>query len=368
MSRRPVVHQFIPSLAKRDAVGFHTFALAELLRELGADSTIYTAHINSETKDLARHYRSHVRDPNPDLIVYQTSIGSPMADYVMGRSEPLMLNYHNMTPPEYFYGWDATLGAELDHGRRQLARLCRRASVAVADSDYNARDLTELKPARVEVIPVLTDDALFPDDTLFPDGEQRTPRRVPDHSAPTVLFVGRLAPNKCQHDLLAAMAVVRQQIPGAELVLVGSSSSDRYEQSLREFAAELGIADAVRFEGSVSVSDLGSWYRRADVFVCLSEHEGFCVPILEAMAWGVPVVAFDAAAVPDTVADAGVILDDKSPAVVASAIERVVGDESVRRNLVELGLARAKELRTSVVRPRFRDFFVELLKSGELRR
>ncbi|MXW62639.1 MAG: glycosyltransferase family 4 protein [Acidimicrobiaceae bacterium] len=367
MSRRPVVHQFIPSLAKRDAVGFHTFALDELLRELGADSTIYTAHINSETKDLARHYRSHVRDPNPDLIVYQASIGSPMADYVLGRPEPLMLNYHNMTPPEFCYGWDATLGAELDLGRRQLARLCRRAFIAVADSDYNARDLTELKLKRVEVIPVLTDDALFPVDEPPTPGSALDGSAL-DGSALTVLFVGRLAPNKCQHDLLAAMAVVRQRIPGAELVLVGSSSSDRYEQSLREFAAELGIADAVRFEGSVSVSDLGSWYRRADVFVCLSEHEGFCVPILEAMAWGVPVVAFDAAAVPDTVADAGVILDDKSPAVVASAIERVVGDESVRRNLVELGSARAKELRTSVVRPRLRDFFVELLKSGELRR
>lgn len=362
MSRRPVVHQFIPSLAERDAVGFHTFAVDEILRELGAESTIYTAHINSETKDRARHYRQHATDPRPDLIVYQVSIGSPMADYVMGRSEPLMLNYHNMTPPEFFYGWEATLGAELDRGRRQLAGLCRRASVAVADSDFNARDLKELKLARVEVIPVLTDDDLFPVD------EPRTPRPVPDRSAPTVLFVGRLAPNKCQHDLLAAMAVLRRRMPGVELVLVGSSTAERYEQSLREYATELGIADAVSFEGSVSVSDLGSWYRRADVFVCLSEHEGFCVPILEAMAWGVPVIAFDAAAVPDTVAGAGVVLEDKSPGVVAAAIERVVSDESLQRHLVDLGSARAQELRTSAVRPLFRDFFVELLKSRAARR
>lgn len=362
MSRRPVVHQFIPSLARRDAVGFHTFAVDEILRGLGAESTIYTAHINSETKDRARHYRQHARDPSPDLIVYQASIGSPMADYVMGRSEPLMLNYHNMTPPEFFYGWDSTLGAELDRGRRQLAGLCHRASVAVADSEFNARDLAELKPARVEVIPVLTDDALLP-----VDGPP-APRAVRDRSAPTVLFVGRLAPNKCQHDLLAAMAVLRQRIPGAELVLVGSSSAERYEQSLREFAAELGIADSVRFEGSVSATDLGSWYRSADVFVCLSEHEGFCVPILEAMAWGLPVIAFDAAAVPDTVAGAGVVLEDKSAGVVASAIERVVSDELLRQHLVELGSARAEELRASVVRPRFRDFFLELLKSGEIRR
>lgn len=359
MNRKPVVHQFIPSLAVRDAVGSHTFAVDELLSELGADTTIYTAHINSQTRDRSRHYRQHVRDPAPDLIVYQASIGSPMADYVMGRSEPLMLNYHNMTPPEYFYGWEPSLGADLDFGRRQLARLCRRAVVGVADSEFNARELTELKLEHVEVIPVLTDDALLPVD------DPPTTRAIPDESAVTVLFVGRLAPNKCQHDLLAAMALLRQRVTSAELVLVGSSSSERYEKALREFAVELGIADAVRFEGSLPMADLVSWYRRADVFVCLSEHEGFCVPILEAMAWGVPVVAFDAAAVPKTVAAAGVVLDDKSPAVVATAIERVVRDAPLRQRLVQLGFQRASELRASAVRPQFQDFFKNLLKSGQ---
>ena len=361
MSRRPIVHQFIPSLARRDAVGFHTLAVDRMLRELGADSTIYTAHLNAETEDLARHYRHHAKDPSPDLVIYQASIGSPMVDYLLGRPDPLMLDYHNMTPPEFFYGWEPTLGAELAFGRRQLAGLCRRAVVAVADSDFNASELIELECRRVEVIPVLTDDALFP-----VDGSQASPADR-DDSALTVLFVGRLAPNKCQHDLLAAMAVLRQQIPTAELVLVGSSTSRRYEKALREFAVDLGIADAVSFAGSVPVPELKSRYRRADVFVCLSEHEGFCVPILEAMAWGVPVVAFDAAAVPKTVAGAGLVLDDKSPAVVAAAVERIVGDEPLRRRLVQLGSDRASELRAGAVRPQLREFFADLLKSDLLK-
>ena len=361
MNRRPIVHQFIPSLTKRDAVSFHTLAVDEMLRELGADSTIYTAHINSETEDRARHYRHHAKDPNPDLVIYQASIGSQMVDYLLARSEPLMLNYHNMTPPEFLFGWEPTLGAELAFGRRQLVGLCRRAVVAVADSDFNARELIDLKCKRVEVIPVLTDDALLP-----VVGSQTSPP-CRDRSALTVLFVGRLAPNKCQHDLLAAMAVLRERIPTAELVLVGSPTSERYEKALRGFAAELGIADAVSFAGSVPVSELVSWYRRADVFVCLSEHEGFCVPILEAMAWGVPVVAFDAAAVPKTVADAGLVLDDKSPAVVAAAVERIVGDDPLRERLVQLGLARATELRAAAVRPQLQEFFADLLKSDLLK-
>ncbi len=332
-----------------------------MLRELGADSTIYAAHLNAGTEDLARHYRHHAKDPSPDLVIYQASIGSPMVDYLLGRPEPLMLNYHNMTPPEFFYGWEPTLGAELAFGRRQLARLCRRVVVAVADSDFNARELIDFECRRVEVIPVLTDDALFP-----VDGSLQTPADR-DDSAFTVLFVGRLAPNKCQHDLLAAMAVLRQRVPTAELVLVGSPTSRRYEKALREFAADLGIADAVSFEGSVPVPELTSWYRRADVFVCLSEHEGFCVPILEAMAWGVPVVAFDAAAVPKTVASAGLVLDDKSPAVVAAAVERIVGDEPLRQRLVRLGSDRASELRAEAVRPHLREFFADLLNSDLLK-
>ncbi len=330
-----------------------------MLRELGAVSTIYTAHLNAETVDLARHYRHHAKDPNPDLVIYQASIGSPMVDYLLGRPEPLMLNYHNMTPPEFFYGWEPTLGAELAFGRRQLAGFCRRAVVAVADSDFNARELLECR--RVEVIPVLTDDALFPVDGSQASAADR------DDSALTVLFVGRLAPNKCQHDLLAALAVLRQQIPTAELVLVGSATSSRYEKALREFAADLGIADAVSFEGSVPVPELMSWYRRADVFVCLSEHEGFCVPILEAMAWGVPVVAFDAAAVPKTVAGAGLVLDDKSPAVVAAAVERIIGDDALRERLVQLGSDRAEELRTGATRPQWQEFLADLLKSDLLK-
>ncbi len=342
-------------------MGFHTLAVDQMLRGLGADSTIYTAHLNAETEDLARHYRHHARDPNPDLVIYQVSIGSPMVDYLLGRPEPLMLNYHNMTPPEFFYGWEPTLGAELAFGRRQLAGLCRRAVVAVADSDFNARELIELECRRVEVVPVLTDDALFP-----VAGSQPSPADRND-SALTVLFVGRLAPNKCQHDLLAAMAVLRQQIPTAELVLVGSPTSARYEKALREFAVDLGIADAVSFEGSVTVPELMSWYRRADVFVCLSEHEGFCVPILEAMAWGVPVVAFDAAAVPKTVAGAGLVLNDKSPAVVAAAVERIISDDPLRERLVKLGSDRASELRAGVVRPQLQEFFADLLKSDLLK-
>ena len=337
MTERPVVHQFTAVLSGRDAVGHHTLAVDGMLREIGADTTIFAAHVNPELKDRVTHYRHHVDAPAPDLIIYQASTGTPVADYLLERPEPVVVNYHNMTPAEYYYPWKPHLGAELDHGRRQLARLCRQAHFGIADSEFNAGELRSFGLNNVEVSPVLVNDAVLP-----VGGALASAGSVGVVSKVTLLFVGRLAPNKCQQDLVSALAVLRRWRPGVELVLVGASSADVYEAALKDFAAELGVGDAVRFVSSVSSSELAcAGIERADVFVCLSEHEGFCVPLVEAMAWGVPVVAAAAAAVPETLGGAGVLLTDKSAVVVAAAVERVLDDVGLREGLVSRGLVRA---------------------------
>ena len=358
MTKRPVVHQFTAVLSGRDAVGHHTLAVDEMLREIGVDTTIYAAHVNPELKDRVTHYRHHVDAPAPDLIIYQASTGTPVADYLLQRPEPVVVNYHNMTPAEYYYPWKPHLGAELDHGRRQLARLCRQAHFGIADSEFNAGELRSFGLNSVEVSPVLVNDAVLPVGGALASagsGEDGLESKV------RLLFVGRLAPNKCQQDLVSALAVLRRWRPGVELVLVGASSADVYEAALKDFAAELGVGDAVRFVSSVSSSELVGLYQQADVFVCLSEHEGFCVPLVEAMAWGVPVVAAAAAAVPETLGGAGVLLTDKSPVVVAAAVERVLVDVGLREGLVNRGLVRAQELGPDSARKRLREILTPLL-------
>ena len=356
MTERPVVHQFTAVLSGRDAVGHHTLAVDGMLREIGADTTIFAAHVNPELKDRVTHYRHHVDAPAPDLIIYQASTGTPVADYLLERPEPVVVNYHNMTPAEYYYPWKPHLGAELDHGRRQLARLCRQAHFGIADSEFNAGELRSFGLNNVEVSPVLVNEAVLP-----VGGALASAGSVGVVSKVTLLFVGRLAPNKCQQDLVSALAVLRRWRPGVELVLVGASSADVYEAALKDFGAELGVGDAVRFVSSVSSSELVRWYRRADVFVCLSEHEGFCVPLVEAMAWGVPVVAAAAAAVPETLGGAGVLLTDKSAVVVAAAVERVLDDVGLREGLVSRGLVRAQELGPDSARKRLREILTPLL-------
>ena len=366
MTRSYCVHQFTATLSPRDAVGHHTLCVEQILHDMGVETAIYAEHIDPKIRYKAHHFEQHSEHRAPDLIIYQSSIGSAVADYLLNRREPLVINYHNMTPSRFYYRWHPHLAIELDRGRVQLTQLARDARLAIADSNYNAADLSEVGMDSVEVVPVLIDDEVLPskDDINAVPAIGRRSSPYSFDSQVTLLFVGRLAPNKSQQDLIAALAVLRRRCPGAELVLVGSATAESYEAALREFAVELGVGDAVRFVGSVSLSELVSWYRRADVFVCLSEHEGFCVPLVEAMAWGVPVIAGAAAAIPETLGGAGVLLLDKSPVAVATAIERVLRDAALREDLVSRGLERAKQLEPTRSRERLHDLFAQLIASG----
>ena len=360
MKRSVVVHQFTVSLSGRDAVGHHTLQVDDILRELGAETTLYAEHIDPQLSHRAQHYREHATDPAPDLIIYQASIGSPVADYLLARPEPIVINYHNITPAELYYRYVPQLGAALDLGRQQLTPLCRKAIHAIADSEFNAHELRALGLRDVAVLPPLVDASVLPSNGEINPTCGRSLGTMPA----TLLFVGRLAPNKRQEDLIAATAILRRWIGDIELILVGSSSADTYARALKEYSQRLGVDDIVRFEGSVSSKQLVGRYQSADVFVCLSIHEGFCMPLVEAMAWGVPIVALGATAVPDTLGGAGVLVSESSPTLVATAIERVLTDQTLRQELSDRGLARAAELSPGPTRQRLRRS-VEALIAGE---
>jgi glycosyltransferase involved in cell wall biosynthesis len=335
---RGAVHQFVPSFAGRDAIGRHTVQARSILRGMGFASEIYAGEVVRGAESTAKRsdaYRPEAGVPTWNL--YQCSTGSTLGDWLMERPEPLALDYHNITPAELFEVWEPTVGVELRHGRRQLADLARHAVIGLADSAYNAEELDRLGCARTHVAPILLDLADF-------DGEadrRALARLQATKTGADWLFVGRVAPNKAQHDVIAAFCAYRRHVdPGARLRLVGGSSSHRYATALHAYVERLGLADAVEFASSVSHEELIAHYRTADVFVCLSDHEGFCVPLLEAMHAGVPVVAYAAAAVPETLGAGGVLLDVKDPVTVATAVHRVLRDAGVRDAVVAAGRRR----------------------------
>lgn len=345
------MHQFIPSFVARDAIGGHALQVQSVLRGMGLSSDVYVANASSEHAAISRPYDSYRPRPG-DWMLYQASTGHRMADWLLEQTPPLLVNYHNVTPPALLETWEPGLADEVAEGRRQIGKLAVAARHAIAVSRYNAAELDELGYRSTSVVPLILDldaQAAEPDRVTL-DWLARGKER----GGVDLVFVGRIVPNKAQHELVKVLAAYRRAYdPRARLHLVGGAASPNYLRALRRFVGALDLWDAVDLAGSVSDAERAAYYAGADVLVCLSDHEGFCVPILEAMHAGVPVVAYGSTAIPETVAGAGVVLPAKTPALVAAAVHRVVSDSDLRGRLVDAGRARAEEFSPAHTRPRF---------------
>ena len=330
----PGVHQFVHELLPHDAIGSHTILLRDALRAAGWPSEIFVEDACDATPAQATHYRRYEATPG-DVLVYQLSYSPGLTDFLVSRPEPLVLSYHNVTPPDLWTGWDDGIAAGLGAASEQLRRLAPRSVLGLAVSRYNERALHAAGCRRTAVTGVLADFSRL------------------DHPAATVpaaqagggtrwLFVGRLTPSKGVEDLVKGLWAYRRLYdPAAELELVGASSSSLYVEALASFVEELALEGDVRFAGERSDSDLAADYARAHVYVSTSRHEGFGVPLVEAMRAGLPVVALAAGAVPETVGDAGLLLPRAEPSLVAAAVHRIATDPVLRGRLVDVGRSRA---------------------------
>jgi glycosyltransferase involved in cell wall biosynthesis len=356
------VDQVIPSLASRDAIGVHTVAISEALREIGIDSDIFYGECTRDLAHRARPMSALGRATKGRWLMYQASIGSPVFDIFASRSEPKLLNYHNITPAVLLDGWEPAVGHEVSLGRSQVTRVAPECRLAIADSGFNEKELVDLGFAHTAVASLLIDmtSAADPDPGL----SLRLARAKAEGGA-DFLFVGKVSPHKAQHDLVKMLALYRTLYdPKARLHLVGTPLGRTYGPALSAFIAELGLSDAVSITGSVTQQELESYFRGADVFVCASEHEGFCVPLVEAMGHGLPIVAYCTTAVPETVADAGLLLTSKDPLLFAASVHRVVEDGRLRKQFVEAGARRAEAYSLPNARRRFVELVVDALGAG----
>jgi glycosyltransferase involved in cell wall biosynthesis len=337
------IDQVIPSLASRDAIGVHTINLRDGLRVAGIESDIYYGSYTPDVQHEGRPVTELGRAGRDRWLLYQSSIGSPVYDILSARPEPKLVNYHNITPAALLRDWEPNVAYEASLGRTQLARLAPQSRFAVADSAFNESELQALGYQDTAVVPLLI-DMHRKSDAPDPALATRLRRQKETTGGADLLFVGKISPHKAPHDLVKMLSVLRRLYdPAARLHLVGSPLGTTYEPVLRDFISELGLDDAVHFAGSVSGAELEAYFRAADVFVCASDHEGFCVPIAEAMGHGLPIVAYGVTAVPETVAGAGLVLPDKTPVHFAAAVARVLTDETLRTKLSAAGLARAAE-------------------------
>jgi glycosyltransferase involved in cell wall biosynthesis len=337
------VHQFVPALIPRDATGTHTLLLRDALRSAGWRSEIFAEATHDELVGESIPVEGYPSRAEPgDVLVYQFSTSSMVAGLLADRPEPLVIDYHNVTGPEHYDRWEPHIAKRSADALDELAMLAPRAVLGLADSAFNERDLVAAGCRRTTVVPVLADHRWVgrPSD----DDVSRRLLAMKGGGGADLLFVGRIVPSKAQHELVKALWAYRRLYdPRARLHLVGSTPSPTYVQALGDFVEELGLADQVFVHGEVTQGALASHFASADVFVSLSVHEGFGIPLIEAMAAGLPVVALGRGAVPGTVGAAALVLDRSEPLLVAAAVDRILGDDGLRSRLISAGRARAGE-------------------------
>jgi len=320
------VHQLVAALSYGDAIGNEALVIQGHLRRAGLESDIFAERVHPRMAHLARPLWEYAEVSSPETVcLFHFSIGSAAGRLIYHAPDRLVSVYHNITPAAWFLGFHPHLAGLCHHGRRELAAFAARTELGLADSEFNRRELEAAGYPRTAVLPIVLDLDVY-----------RRPvspvaRRLYDDGRFNVLFVGRIIPNKRIEDLIDVFAVYQRHVePRSRLLLVGDyRGHERYYDRLQERVRKLG-ADEVVFTGHVDDDDLRACYADGDVFLCLSEHEGYCVPLLEAMAFGLPVIAYDAGAVAETLRGGGILLREKRPEVVAELIGRVQEDAALR--------------------------------------
>jgi glycosyltransferase involved in cell wall biosynthesis len=343
------VHQILSGAGPRDAVTADALQFRKRFAAWGWGGGDHARLIVPGLDGAVAPLGSLAAAPEDVLLIHH-SAGNPRLSQLLALPNPKLLLYHNITPPHWLWDLAPVVAATCYVGRDQLSELVQRVELAAGVSDFNAQELRALGASETTVIPPLLDLA-----ALGPPTSAETATAAEPPGPPTILFVGRLAPHKRQDEVIRAFALYRRhRQPDARLVLVGDSITSTYGLRLSRLAEEQAPPGAVTIESDLSAEELGARYRSAHAFLCLSEHEGFCIPLLEAFHFGVPVVARAAGAVPETAGNAALLVDDSDLAVVAELLHLCVRDQGLRSRLRERGLARVQAYAPDVVAERLK--------------
>ena len=339
------VHQIVYGAMAGDAITTHMLEIDARLRAWGLESDMFAHYVAPEMADRVRpdrEYAAFFHEPD-DLLIYHYGLYALSVRYFQVTQGRRLLIYHNITPAHYFRGWDRKQELLCDVGRRTLSSLSD-CDLALGDSDFNRRELVAagVPAERTGVLPIFLPqenlEAISTDHNLLD--------RLRGTGAVNFLTVGRVVPNKALQDVIRIFGVYHRAINSrSRLYVVGSRYLPAYDAALDALVADLGLDKAVVFAGRVSDVALKTYYQAADLYLVASHHEGFCVPLLESMYFGVPVLARKAAAIPETLGEAGVLFADLGYEQVAEMAHLLVTDDALRDQVIFKQKERLHELR-----------------------
>jgi len=328
---RPRVHQILATLGYGDAIGHEVLGITRALRNAGYESEIIVETADPRLEDLTIDYRDIVNDIGPDdLLIHHFSIGSRASRTAFALPARMVLVYHNITPPEYFLGVHDQLVRQCYHGRRELLPYRSRVELAIGDSEFNRQELEAVGFSPTAVLPVVPG---FSHLDTTPDSRVLDEY---DDDWTNIIFVGRIVPNKRPDNVIRYFHAYKTLYnPRARLILAGAYGGfEPYLAQLHALVAALGVRDVV-LTGQVTNEVVTALYDVADLFLCASEHEGFCVPVIEAFHKGVPVLAYAATAVPATMDGGGILYDTRDPRRVATLMNALLTDRELEERVLD---------------------------------
>jgi glycosyltransferase involved in cell wall biosynthesis len=350
----------VHTLSYGDAISAEVLALQRCMQESGIESSIYALHEHPKLVGRTKALSALEGEAQAEIILHY-SLGSPLNDaYREWNRGRRVLVYHNITPARWFKGVNERVAVDIERGISELPALCSLSDAIWADSRFNASEIEALGfSASVLDLPI--DPARW---------DRPRNQGIFDAVAATrgvnVLHVGRLAPNKCVEDIIKSFYFLHRHMQQrSTLWLVGiDTDTELYSFGLRRLAASLGMEDAVKFLGCLADEEVRALYEACTLYVCMSEHEGFCLPIIEAMHFGLPVIAFGAGAVPDTVGSGGIVVREKRHAQIGAIMTEVATDSALRERLAGCGRQRVGDFSYE----RFARRVTELLSMLSVRR
>lgn len=330
MKTLPPIAQLVHTLSYGDAISTEVLALDRFFADSGRESYIYALNEHPNLRGKTRSFPSLPELQKADLILHY-SLGSPLnSAYASWTKGSRTLIYHNITPPFWYSRINSKVAFDIEQGLKELPELCALSDKLLSDSSFNSQELSRLG---------------FSSDVLgLPVDPSRwdRPRNqgiydlVKNEGGLHLLHVGRLAPNKCIEDIIKIFHFTHHYgEKQSKLWLVGiDTDTELYSFSLKRLAAELGVEHAVSFVGCLADEEVRALYEACSVYLCMSEHEGFCLPLIEAMHFGLPIIAYDSSAVPETLHDGGILVKEKRHAEIAEIVCEIYSNREIRSELV----------------------------------
>lgn len=337
----------LPGFSTGDAISNYVLELQKIIQSWGYESEIFCIyqHASRDGKAWINDYHEHrLVNKSEDIVIFHFSIGSELTEYFKQVKGKKVLIYHNITPPEYFRLISDEKVMVLYEGRKELKELVGVPDLALAVSEYNRQELVKVGFKNTGILPLI-----FNPGYLSGQPSRKIIKRFSDYYK-NFLFVGRVTPNKKLEDIIKVFYYYKKLIePRARLFLVGSASGiDRYLAYLRGLIIELNLPD-VHLTGHVNTAELLAYYNLGDIFICMSEHEGFCLPLLESMYFKIPIIAFGAAAIPETLGGAGILVKEKNFSAIAEMADLVLKNRDFRSQIIKRQSERLKDFHNSKV-------------------